>query len=64
MIGAYKKENGMQVVQTNRYDTVLQKCLDKADELGLSSEFIKTIMSEIHQESVRQQIEILNGHID
>ncbi|MBR5638251.1 MAG: bifunctional 3-deoxy-7-phosphoheptulonate synthase/chorismate mutase type II [Muribaculaceae bacterium] len=62
LIGAYKKENGMQVVQTNRYDMILQKCLNQADKLGLSAEFIKTIMSAIHQESVRQQIKILNDH--
>ena len=60
MIGTYKKEKGMQVVQTNRYDTILQKCLGQADKLGLSAEFIKAIMSTIHQESVRQQIEIMN----
>lgn len=64
MIGAYKKENGMQVVQTNRYDTILQKCINQADKLGLSVECIKTIMSAIHQESVRQQIEIMNDNDD
>lgn len=62
MIGAYKKENGIQVVQTNRYDKILQKCLSQANNLGLSADFIKTIMSAIHQESVRQQINILNDH--
>lgn len=60
MIGTYKKENGMQVVQTNRYDTILKKCIGKADKLGLSAEFIKAVMSAVHQESVRQQIEIMN----
>ena len=60
LIGAYKKENGMQVVQTNRYDAILQKYLNQADNLELSADFIKTIMGTIHQESVRQQIEILN----
>ena len=60
MIGTYKKENGLQVVQTNRYDTILQQCINQADRLGLSGDFIKTIMSAIHQESVRQQIEIMN----
>lgn len=64
MIGTYKKENGMQVVQTNRYDNILQKCLNQADELRLSPEFLKTILSAIHQESVRQQIEIMNDHGD
>lgn len=62
MIGTYKKENGMQVVQTQRYDTILQKCLAQANKLGLSPEFIKAIMSAVHQESVKQQIEIMNGN--
>ncbi len=61
MIGAYKKEHGMQVVQTNRYDSILQKSLSQAESLGLSSEFIKNVFSAIHQESVRQQIEIMNA---
>ncbi len=61
MIGTYKREKGMQVVQTSRYDTILNKCLDQADALGLSAEFVKAVMSAIHQESVRQQIEIING---
>ena len=60
MIGAYKKENGMQVVQTNRYDSILRKCVGQADKLGLSADFIKAVMSAVHQESVRQQIEIMN----
>ncbi len=61
MIGAYKKEKAMQVVQTDRYDTILQRCINEADKLGLSTKFLKTIMSAVHQESVRQQIEIMNS---
>ncbi len=61
-IGAFKKEHGVQIVQTNRYDAILRKCLNQADQLGLSTDFIQAVMSAIHQESVRQQIEIMNSN--
>jgi len=63
-IGAYKKEHGMQIVHTDRYDKILQKCIRQAEQLGMSQEFIKSIMTAVHRESVRQQIDILNSHKD
>lgn len=60
-IGNYKKENGMQVVHTNRFDKILKKCLSQARQLEMSEDFIQEVMKAIHRESVRQQIEILNN---
>jgi chorismate mutase len=31
-----------------------------AEEMGMSGEFIKSVLSAIHEESVRQQIEVFN----
>lgn len=62
LIGEYKKDYGIQVVQTNRYDAILQRCVTEAEKLGMSAEFIKAVMSAIHQESVRQQIDIINSN--
>ena len=59
-IGQYKKEHSMPVLQTNRYDEILQKRMAKAVELGMSGEFMKEVMQAIHEESVHQQMDIIN----
>ena len=60
-IGQYKKEHRMPVLQTNRYDTVLNSRAKSAEELGMSGEFVRVVYQAIHEESVRQQIEVLNN---
>ena len=59
-IGQYKKEHSMPVLQTNRYDEILQKRMAQAVELGMSGEFMKEVMQAIHEESVHQQMNIIN----
>ena len=61
-IGKYKNEHDMQVVQTSRFDEILKLRVKQAQEMGMSEDFMKTIMAAIHQESVRQQIDILNNN--
>lgn len=61
-IGKYKKEHDMQVVQTSRFDVILKQRINQAQEMGMSGDFMKKVMTAIHQESVRQQIEILNNN--
>lgn len=60
-IGQYKKEHHMQVVQTRRYDDILKSRIKLAEEMEMSGDFMKTVLQAIHEESVRQQIEIING---
>ena len=60
-IGQYKKEHRMQVVQIGRYDDILRSRIKLAEEMDMSGEFMKTVLQAIHEESVRQQIEIING---
>ena len=60
-IGQYKKEHRMQVVQIGRYDDILKSRIKLAEEMDMSGEFMKTVLQAIHEESVRQQIEIING---
>lgn len=60
-IGRYKKEHRMPVVQTSRYGDILTSRMESAEKLGLSGEFVKTVYQAIHEESVRQQIEVLNS---
>ena len=59
-IGQYKKEHNMTVLQTNRYNEILEKRGAQGSLCGLSPETVAHIFEEIHEESVRQQLEIIN----
>lgn len=59
-IGKYKKEHSMPVVQESRYDDLIKSRVAAAVEMGMSADFMKTVLQAIHEESVRQQIEVLN----
>lgn len=59
-IGKYKKEHSMPVVQESRYDDLIRSRVSAAVQMGMSADFMKTVLQAIHEESVRQQIEIVN----
>ncbi len=59
-IGEYKKESGMTIVQTRRYSEILDKRGAQGSLLGIDTHCIKNIFEHIHEESVRQQMEIIN----
>ena len=59
-IGTYKKEHNMTVVQTQRYSEILSKRGAQGVLCGMSSEFIQNVFEAIHEESVRQQMEVMN----
>lgn len=57
-IGHYKKEHAMPVVQPGRYNALMQQRVSNGAALGMSEEFVGSILAAIHEESVRQQLEI------
>lgn len=59
-IGQYKKEHNMTVLQANRYNEILEKRGAQGALCGMSADFIAQIFEGIHEESVRQQLEIIN----
>ncbi|MDR1091443.1 MAG: bifunctional 3-deoxy-7-phosphoheptulonate synthase/chorismate mutase type II [Prevotella sp.] len=59
-IGTFKKEHNMTVVQTGRYDEILNTRIAQAEAMNMDADFIRTILEAIHEESVRQQVIILN----
>ncbi|MCQ2220304.1 MAG: bifunctional 3-deoxy-7-phosphoheptulonate synthase/chorismate mutase type II [Prevotella sp.] len=59
-IGQYKKEHNIQVLQTGRYNEILDKRGVQGALSGMSADFVKQIFEHIHEESVRQQLEIVN----
>ena len=60
-IGQYKKEHRMPVIQQNRYNNLMEQLVKNGEELGLSEDFVRTILAAIHEESVRKQLDIVNG---
>lgn len=62
-IGQYKKEHRMPVLQANRYNDVIKTRLKIGEEMAMSTEFLKAVLLAIHEESVRQQIEVLNDRV-
>ena len=59
-IGQYKKEHNMTVLQANRYNEILQKRGAQGSLMGISPESVASIFETIHDESVSQQLEIIN----
>ena len=59
-IGRYKKEHGMPVVQIGRHDEIMDRQMKAAEAAGMSADFMRSVLSAIHEESVRQQVEIIN----
>ena len=57
-IGRYKKEHKMPVLQPGRYNNLMQHRVDAAVQLELNADFIKNVLASIHEESVRQQLEL------
>lgn len=60
-IGRYKKDNNMTVLQSKRWDHLLNKNIQKGDDVKLSSDLISAVFKALHQESINKQTQILNG---
>ena len=59
-IGTYKKEHGVNILQTGRYNEILDKRGAQGVLCGMDQAFIKKVFEAVHEESVRQQMEIIN----
>lgn len=59
-IGIYKKEHNISVLQTGRYNEILEKRIENGEKLGMSREFMRTILEAIHEESVRVQMDVMH----
>ena len=59
-IGTFKKEHNMTVLQAGRYNEILEKRGAQASLCGMDPEFAAHVFELIHEESVRQQLKIVN----
>lgn len=60
-IGRFKKAHSLRVVQPARYQDVMRARIDEGNRLGLDEDFTQRIIQAIHEESVSQQLDILNN---
>jgi chorismate mutase len=58
-IGQIKKQKNVAVLQTDRWNEIMQKAIGKGKDLGLSEKFINRLFKAIHQESIEKQEDIL-----
>ena len=59
-IGAFKKEHNMTILQAGRYSEILEKRGAQASLCGMDANFAAQVFELIHEESVRQQLEVVN----
>jgi chorismate mutase len=60
-IGEYKKDNNITILQTNRWNAILERAFMKGETLGLSKEFITKYFDAVHMESINHQNKIMNS---
>jgi chorismate mutase len=60
-IAVYKKENNITILQTNRWNDILDRACQRAEKLGLSKEFITKYFDAVHMESISHQTKIFNS---
>ena len=60
MIGTYKRDHNVAILQMSRWDQVMEDMKKKARGYGLSDKFIEDVFNAIHEESVRVQNEVLS----
>jgi chorismate mutase len=60
-IGEFKKSNNITILQTKRWNEILERAMLKGDKLGLSREFITKYFDAVHLESISHQNKIMNS---
>lgn len=61
-IGLYKKDNNITILQTNRWNEILEKSIKKGEKLGLTKNFILKLLDAVHLESINRQNRVMNKH--
>lgn len=62
-IGECKKKSNIAILQTSRWDAVLEKVISEGREYGLPEHFVSAVFNAIHDASVQAQNDILSGSL-
>jgi chorismate mutase len=60
-IGVYKKNNNITILQTSRWNEIIERATAKGDKIGLSKEFITKYFDAVHMESINHQKKVLDS---
>lgn len=60
-IGKYKKDNNITILQSSRWNDILNAAIEKGKLQNLSEDFVSVIFMAIHQESINKQTVVMNG---
>ena len=60
-IGQYKKDNNITILQTNRWNDILERAFQIGEALGLTKEFIIKYFDAVHMESIQHQNKVMNS---
>tara|TARA_R110001592_G_scaffold137257_1_gene355096 strand:+ start:4003 stop:5106 length:1104 start_codon:yes stop_codon:yes gene_type:complete len=61
-IGLYKKKNRIKILQSTRWEEIIERSVTEGLSKGLSKEFIVKFLSDIHLESITRQNNIMNSN--
>lgn len=62
-IGRYKKENNITILQSSRWEEILDRVVQNGTSKGLSREVVEAIFKAIHQESINHQMKVMNNGV-
>ena len=60
LMGVFKKEEGLTVLNLERWREIVKTRMNWSKELGLSEEFILRVLEQVHKESIRVQTTVMN----
>lgn len=61
-ISAYKNEHDLTVLQSERYNDIINNLIQEGRKFGLSENFVKNLFGMIHTESVNLQLSAIQNH--
>lgn len=60
-IGDYKRQNNITILQTGRWNEIIERACQSGEKLGLSREFITRYFDAVHMESINHQKKIMDS---
>lgn len=59
-IGEIKRDNNVMILQSVRWEDIVNRVVNQADKLQLSKEFLHILLNSIHMESISRQNQVMN----
>jgi chorismate mutase len=60
-IGQYKKDNNITILQTKRWNHILERAYKKGEKYNLSKEFVTKYLDAVHMESINHQNKVFHS---